>query len=229
MPNRITEAKRLEKLPLVDGILRKWVNSDDALMCIVGERCGSIDDLVQETICRMLGLSVTTSYFAGLWKTICIRHAKFCLTRLRKSHQDHPITQKELQEAKTGMVVEAQPGRVLFTFCLNDLIKAFDHVMKSLTYREREIMRLRWGLGGGYGYTLEEVGRIFKVTRNRIMQIESKALKKLKHHTRSDYLKKYVLEDDLDEDGKDEEFAKTHERAHGGFYAYSHRTRRRPW
>ncbi|GAB4141755.1 MAG: sigma-70 family RNA polymerase sigma factor [Planctomycetaceae bacterium] len=72
-----------------------------------------------------------------------------------------------------------------------------DHVLKSLTYREREIIRLRYGLGDGYSYTLEETGRIFKVTRERIRQIESKALKKLQHHTRSHHLKGFV-ENELD-------------------------------
>jgi RNA polymerase primary sigma factor len=67
-----------------------------------------------------------------------------------------------------------------------------EHVLKSLTYREREIIRLRYGLGDGYSYTLEETGRIFKVTRERIRQIESKALKKLQHHTRSAHLKGFV-------------------------------------
>jgi RNA polymerase primary sigma factor len=67
-----------------------------------------------------------------------------------------------------------------------------EHVLKSLTYREREIIRLRYGLGDGYSYTLEETGRIFKVTRERIRQIESKALKKLQHTTRSTHLKGFV-------------------------------------
>ncbi|TWU12443.1 RNA polymerase sigma factor SigA [Symmachiella macrocystis] len=66
------------------------------------------------------------------------------------------------------------------------------HVLKSLTYREREIIKLRYGLGDGYSYTLEETGRIFKVTRERIRQIESKALRKLQHHTRSNQLKGFV-------------------------------------
>ena len=66
------------------------------------------------------------------------------------------------------------------------------HVLKSLTYREREIIKLRYGLGDGYSYTLEETGRIFKVTRERIRQIESKALRKLQHHTRSIHLKGFV-------------------------------------
>jgi RNA polymerase primary sigma factor len=65
-------------------------------------------------------------------------------------------------------------------------------VLKSLTYREREIIKLRYGLGDGYSYTLEETGRIFKVTRERIRQIESKALRKLQHHTRAAHLRGFV-------------------------------------
>ena len=49
-------------------------------------------------------------------------------------------------------------------------------VLKTLSYREREIIKLRYGLGDGYSYTLEEVGHIFKVTRERIRQIEAKAV-----------------------------------------------------
>ncbi len=67
-----------------------------------------------------------------------------------------------------------------------------NHVLKSLTYREREIIKLRYGLGDGYSYTLEETGRIFKVTRERIRQIESKALRKLQHSTRSGHLRGFV-------------------------------------
>jgi RNA polymerase primary sigma factor len=65
-------------------------------------------------------------------------------------------------------------------------------VLKTLTYREREIIRMRYGLGDGYSYTLEETGRIFKVTRERIRQIEAKALRKLQHHTRSNHLRGFV-------------------------------------
>jgi RNA polymerase primary sigma factor len=58
-------------------------------------------------------------------------------------------------------------------------------VLKSLSYREREIIKLRYGLGDGYSYTLEEVGHIFKVTRERIRQIEAKAVRKLQQPSRS--------------------------------------------
>ena len=63
-----------------------------------------------------------------------------------------------------------------------------ERILKTLTYREREIIRLRYGLGDGYTYTLEEVGRIFKVTRERIRQIEAKAVRKLQQPSRSQEL-----------------------------------------
>ncbi len=58
-------------------------------------------------------------------------------------------------------------------------------VLAALNYREREIIRLRYGLADGYTYTLEEVGRIFSVTRERVRQIEAKAVRKLQHPVRS--------------------------------------------
>ncbi|MBM4087938.1 MAG: sigma-70 family RNA polymerase sigma factor [Planctomycetes bacterium] len=61
-------------------------------------------------------------------------------------------------------------------------------VLKTLSYREREIIKLRYGLGDGYSYTLEEVGHIFKVTRERIRQIEAKAVRKLQQPSRSQEL-----------------------------------------
>ncbi len=65
-------------------------------------------------------------------------------------------------------------------------------VLKSLSYREREIIKLRYGLGDGYSYTLEEVGHIFKVTRERIRQIEAKAVRKLQAPARSEELSGFV-------------------------------------
>jgi len=60
-----------------------------------------------------------------------------------------------------------------------------EQVLKTLSYREREIIKLRYGIGDGYTYTLEEVGRIFKVTRERVRQVEAKAIRKLQHPVRS--------------------------------------------
>jgi RNA polymerase primary sigma factor len=65
-------------------------------------------------------------------------------------------------------------------------------VLESLEYREREILRLRFGLADGYPYTLEEVGRIFAVTRERVRQIETKAVRMLQHPTRARRLAAFV-------------------------------------
>lgn len=74
------------------------------------------------------------------------------------------------------------------------LREKIDNLLKTLTYREREIIRLRYGLGDGYTYTLEEVGRIFKVTRERVRQIEAKAVRKLQHPVRSQQLAGFLRE-----------------------------------
>jgi RNA polymerase primary sigma factor len=65
------------------------------------------------------------------------------------------------------------------------LKERIESVLSTLTFREREIIKLRYGIGDGYTYTLEEVGRIFRVTRERVRQIEAKAVRKLQHPVRS--------------------------------------------
>jgi len=72
------------------------------------------------------------------------------------------------------------------------LRERIEELLKTLTFREREIIRLRYGLADGYSYTLEEVGRIFKVTRERVRQIEAKAVAKLQNPVRSKYLEPFV-------------------------------------
>ena len=67
-----------------------------------------------------------------------------------------------------------------------------EKVLETLTFREREIIKLRYGIGDGYTYTLEEVGRIFKVTRERVRQIEAKAVRKLQHPVRSRQLEGFL-------------------------------------
>lgn len=67
-----------------------------------------------------------------------------------------------------------------------------EQVLKTLTYREQEIIKLRYGIGDGYTYTLEEVGRIFKVTRERVRQVEAKAIRKLQHPVRSRKLEGFL-------------------------------------
>ena len=66
----------------------------------------------------------------------------------------------------------------------DDLLKS----LKALSYREREVIKLRYGLGDGSSYTLEEVAHIFKVTRERIREIEAKAVRKLQQPNRANKL-----------------------------------------
>lgn len=72
------------------------------------------------------------------------------------------------------------------------LREAFEQCFCFLTHREQEVLRLRFGFDTGYQKTLEEVGQTFGVTRERIRQIESKALRKLRHPTRSRVLKDFL-------------------------------------
>jgi len=67
-----------------------------------------------------------------------------------------------------------------------------EEAMEHLNYREREILRLRYGLADGYSYTLEEVGKIFSVTRERVRQIESKAVRKLQQPYRNRGLSSFL-------------------------------------
>jgi RNA polymerase primary sigma factor len=72
------------------------------------------------------------------------------------------------------------------------LQEQMSNVLSTLTRREEKVIRLRFGLGDGCPRTLEEVGSIFNVTRERVRQIEAKALRKLKHPSRSRKLKGYI-------------------------------------
>ena len=74
------------------------------------------------------------------------------------------------------------------------LKRRIEDVMQGLNYREREILKLRYGLVDGYTYTLEEVGKIFSVTRERVRQIESKAVRKLRQPSRAKSLAGFVDE-----------------------------------
>jgi RNA polymerase primary sigma factor len=73
-----------------------------------------------------------------------------------------------------------------------ELKEQMDDVLDTLTEREKKVLRLRFGIGDGYPRTLEEVGAVFKVTRERVRQIEAKALRKLKHPSRSRKLRSFL-------------------------------------
>lgn len=106
---------------------------------------------------------------------------------------DRPIGESE--DSSFGEFVEDVSSDNPVKIANNGILRQkIDHLLKTLTYREREIIRLRYGLGDGYTYTLEEVGRIFKVTRERVRQIEAKAVRKLQHPVRSGQLAGFLQE-----------------------------------
>jgi RNA polymerase primary sigma factor len=100
---------------------------------------------------------------------------------------DRPVG--EAEDSSFGELVEDRAATSPIRCASHELLREkIEGLLKTLTYREREIIRLRYGLGDGYTYTLEEVGRIFRVTRERVRQIEAKAVRKLQHPMRSDQL-----------------------------------------
>ncbi|MEZ6045456.1 MAG: RNA polymerase sigma factor RpoD [Planctomycetaceae bacterium] len=104
---------------------------------------------------------------------------------------DRPVGESE--DSYFGDFIEDNGSDSPVNAATQEMLKdKIDTVLKTLTYREREIIKLRYGLGDGYTYTLEEVGRIFKVTRERVRQIEAKAVRKLQHPVRSKQLKGFL-------------------------------------
>jgi RNA polymerase primary sigma factor len=104
---------------------------------------------------------------------------------------DRPVGESE--DCSFGEFLEDSGTESPITTATQGMLRQkIDGLLKTLTYREREIIRLRYGLGDGYTYTLEEVGRIFKVTRERVRQIEAKAVRKLQHPVRSKQLEGFL-------------------------------------
>ena len=104
---------------------------------------------------------------------------------------DRPVGESE--DSYFGDFIEDDGAESPVSAATQEMLKdKIESVLKTLTYREREIIKLRYGLGDGYTYTLEEVGRIFKVTRERVRQIEAKAVRKLQHPVRSRQLEGFL-------------------------------------
>jgi len=104
---------------------------------------------------------------------------------------DRPIGDSD--DSFFGDFIEDQTTASPISLATQEMLKdKIDTVLNTLTYREREIIKLRYGLGDGYTYTLEEVGRIFDVTRERVRQIEAKAVRKLQHPVRSRKLEGFI-------------------------------------
>jgi len=104
---------------------------------------------------------------------------------------DRPIGESE--DSYFGDFIEDDEIASPVVSATQEMLKErIDMILKTLSYREREIIKLRYGIGDGYTYTLEEVGRIFKVTRERVRQVEAKAIRKLQHPVRSRRLEGFL-------------------------------------
>jgi len=97
---------------------------------------------------------------------------------------DRPIGESD--DSYFGDFIEDEAVESPVVAASREMLKdRIENVLSTLTFREREIIKLRYGIGDGYTYTLEEVGRIFRVTRERVRQIEAKAVRKLQHPVRA--------------------------------------------
>ena len=117
---------------------------------------------------------------------------------------DRPIGDSD--DSYFGDFIEDESAESPVNAATHEMLKdKIERVLQTLTFREREIIKLRYGIGDGYTYTLEEVGKIFKVTRERVRQIEAKAVRKLRHPVRARQLSSFLdgptpeTEEDADE------------------------------
>ncbi len=101
-----------------------------------------------------------------------------------------PIGKEE--DSRLGDFIEADGETPEDEVSKNLLREDLENVLDTLSPRERDVLRLRYGLDDGRMKTLEEIGQIFNVTRERIRQIEAKALRKLRHPNRNSILKEYI-------------------------------------
>jgi RNA polymerase primary sigma factor len=104
---------------------------------------------------------------------------------------DRPIGDSD--DSYFGDFIEDESAESPVNSAAQEMLKEkIEAVLETLDFREREIIKLRYGIGAGYTYTLEEVGKIFKVTRERVRQIEAKAVRKLQHPIRSRKLEGFL-------------------------------------
>ncbi len=101
-----------------------------------------------------------------------------------------PVGKQE--DTRLGDLIEAHEKSPNEVLSKNFLSEDLEKMLETLTTRERDVLRLRYGLDNGQTKTLEEIAKIFKVTRERIRQLEGKALRKLRHPSRNRLLKEYI-------------------------------------
>jgi RNA polymerase primary sigma factor len=154
-----------------------------------------------ETMSKLRNISKALMQELGREPTIeeIAKRAKMTVTETRRvlKISRHPISLDrpvgESEDSYFGDFIEDEKADNPVESATQEMLKdKIEQVLKTLTYREREIIKLRYGIGDGYTYTLEEVGRIFKVTRERVRQVEAKAIRKLQHPVRARKLEGFL-------------------------------------
>jgi RNA polymerase primary sigma factor len=154
-----------------------------------------------ETMSRLRNISKQLLQELGREPTIeeIAKNAKMPVSEARRvlKISRHPISLDrpvgESEDSYFGDFIEDESAESPVQSAGNEMLKdRIEEVLKTLTYREREILKLRYGIGDGYTYTLEEVGKIFKVTRERVRQVEAKAIRKLQHPVRARKLEGFL-------------------------------------
>ncbi len=154
-----------------------------------------------ETMSRLRNISKQLLQELGREPTIdeIARRAKMPVGEARRvlKISRHPISLDrpvgESEDSYFGDFIEDDRAESPVSSAGSEMLKdRIEEVLKTLTYREREIIKLRYGIGDGYTYTLEEVGKIFNVTRERVRQVEAKAIRKLQHPVRSRKLEGFL-------------------------------------
>jgi RNA polymerase primary sigma factor len=154
-----------------------------------------------ETMSKLRNISKQLIQELGREPTIeeIAKRAKMSVSETRRvlKISRHPISLDrpvgESEDSYFGDFIEDEKADNPVESATQEMLKdKIEQVLKTLTYREREIIKLRYGIGDGYTYTLEEVGRIFKVTRERVRQVEAKAIRKLQHPVRARKLEGFL-------------------------------------
>jgi len=146
---------------------------------------------IQKTILQETGMEPTIDELAERAGMSVLETRRVMKISRHPVSLDRPVGESE--DSYFGDFIEDERQDAPSETAAQDMLKQrIEQVLRTLTYREREIIKLRYGIGDGYTYTLEEVGRIFKVTRERVRQVEAKAIRKLQHPVRARKLEGFI-------------------------------------
>ena len=147
---------------------------------------------VQRSLLQELGTEPTAEQIAADLNIATNKVREALAVAPETASLDTPIGEEDDNNPLSTFIVDVDSPSPVQQAELNILKEQIQDVLCELEDREREVISLRFGIDDGYPRTLEEVGKIFNVTRERIRQIEVKALRKLRHPTRSRKLRDFV-------------------------------------